>query len=710
MDGPDAAPPGAARGLLRGRETPALLALAAGVALVFLAFMMWATDGHFVPQVVDLYLVCQYAKAMAEGHAFHYNVGEPASTGATSLLQTMVLAAAHAVGIRGEALVAFAILVGAALYMASVPLAARVAERVAGPREGVLAGALVALGGPVVWGFLYGSDIALFLFLHLWALQRWLADWAESGPPRWVVPIALLALARPEGLPLGLLLAVAWTVGPGRGARGPRRAAPWLGVAVGSAVLLLYRILTGSWFGTSVVDKSLVASYGLSGATALAAEYAIDVVRGLLLGFYPSQAPIGLSRGWASLFLPPLALVFIVVSVVAAPGRVRRALGVWLAAVGALFALTAPNVFLGVHFQRYILWAFPAFLALAAAGLGRSTLWISNGDLDRERQLFRSGAAVFVALAALSTLRFATVYGELAGDVYRRDVAAAEWIRRNLPAGASIANVATSVEYLTGHRNLNLHGVTTPAFFGNRAAEREAGAFEALERMPAAERPPYLLATTSALERFPSLRELIAGPALFRSTSFGDEVELYPVRYDLLGRGGNPSAAASLAAMRGLAEVDRLDVCDAADEAAHDYEFRSGPPYAPLYGSVRTDAYPGAEGAGQRIADGGRAIFGRESFRVHVQPGKDLVMVLRTSAAIEANQLRVTGATRIGLEIPEAGFILSIDGQPSNRLNAAMHPGWNELQVRVTGNLVTSPTPRLVLSGRYASFHYWFYQ
>ena len=32
-----------------------------------------------------------------------------------------------------------------------------------------------------------------------------------------------------------------------------------------------------------------------------------------------------------------------------------------------------------------------------------------------------------------------------------------------LPPGAILANVATSVEYLTGHHNMNLHGVTSPA-------------------------------------------------------------------------------------------------------------------------------------------------------------------------------------------------------------------------------------------------------
>ena len=73
-------------------------------------------------------------------------------------------------------------------------------------------------------------------------------------------------------------------------------------------------------------------------------------------------------------------------------------------------------------------------------------------------------------------------------------MAAARWIlRSNIPPGTPIANLATSVEYLTGHRNLNLHGVTSPAFFGDHAAEREADAFEGLGRLSPPDRPPYLI-------------------------------------------------------------------------------------------------------------------------------------------------------------------------------------------------------------------------
>ncbi len=45
--------------------------------------MLFETSGHFVPQVADLYLIAQYAKGFAEGHAFQYNQGDAPTSGAT---------------------------------------------------------------------------------------------------------------------------------------------------------------------------------------------------------------------------------------------------------------------------------------------------------------------------------------------------------------------------------------------------------------------------------------------------------------------------------------------------------------------------------------------------------------------------------------------------------------------------------------------------
>jgi len=700
---------------LRLRPSFVLLLLTLAVILLFLGLMLASTGGHFVPQVVDVYLVCQYARAMAEGHPFQYNPGEPASTGATSLLHTALLALAHALGARGEMLVAFAILAGACFFAASVALAVRIGRRLGGEREGHLAAALVALGGPVVWGFLYGSDIALFMLLALWLLERWLAEWEQKIPHGTLAAAALLALSRPEGLPIAVFLGAAWSLAhPRRDTAGRAgsiaRLILWVPTAAGLAVSALYRLKTGLWFGTSFADKSLFANYGFADGLGLVAQYGIDVLRGLLLGFYPPESAIGFSRGWASLAFPPLGLILLVVVWVRPPSGAARPLRLWLGLVGLVWALVAPSTFMGVHFNRYLMWAFPGLLALVAAGLGILTRLLARDNEDLARQWFAGAAGLLVVLGALSTARFASLYAEMAGAIARRDVAAAAWIATHLPPGVAIANAATSIEYLTGHRSLNLHGVTSPAFFGTRTAEREAGLWEALSRLAPEERPALLLTSVSAQESQVTLREVADGAPLFQTTSLSDELQIFRMRYDLVGKSRRFYLAQSLRATEGLQEVDRLNVCDARDEESHDYRFESHLGGLPLNGTARIDTYGQPDGPPEVVMDGGRAILGRESFSVATRGGKDLVVILRTARAMGVNVLRASGTGQYPLELSEAGFVVEADGQTVQRARFQPREGWEEYSFRVPSASVKEGRTALVLSGRYASFYYWFFQ
>jgi hypothetical protein len=686
-------------------RAPVLVGLA--VVLAFLGLLLWTTGGHFVAQVSDLYVVAQYAKAMAAGHPFQYNAGEAPTTGATSLLHTALLALAHASGARGEGLVAFAIFVGAALYLASIPLAARVASRFAGRREGLLAGALVALGGPIVWGYLYGSDIALFLFLALLLLDRWLAHAAGGGAMGLAVAGTLVALARPEGLPIGLVLAVASQRRPAPSRR--ERLLPWLPVVAGVLVLALQRAVTGSWLSTSVGEKSLLPNYGPVETLALVSKYAVDVLRGLLLGLYPAEVPIGLSQGQAPFFFPPLALLLVLLAAVRPPAELRFAARAWLVLVALVFAVAGPNVFMGVHFNRYLLWAFPGLLAFAAAGLGIATRLLAREDDALERGLFRAAAGLFVLLGLLSTARFAAVYAEMAGETWRREVPMAAWIRANLPPGATIANAATSVEYLTGHRNVNLHGVTSPAFVGSRTAEREAGLFESLGRLKAAERPPFLLLNRSGHDGSELMRALVDGPPLFETASLGDDLLLFRARWGVLDRGEEPALPEAAAAVASLEPVDRLDVCDARDEAAHGYRHVSRLGELLLAGTVGIGPATLPEGEAT-LADAGRLVVGGESFRVRTRGARDLLVVLRSRSPVVVRSLRAQGGLAVPVEVRGMGIVVRAGGREVARRALENRPGWNEHVLRVPAEAVSEGTTGLALSGRYAAFHYWFYQ
>jgi len=688
-----------------------VLVAALVVAMAFVGAMLAATDGHFVAQVVDLYVSCQYAKAMAEGHPFQYNAGEPGSSGATSFLHTVLLALAHALGARGEGLVAVAIVMGSILLVASALLARRIGLLLRGEREALLAAGLVVLGGPVVWGFMYGADIALFMFLTIWLLERLLVEWPQGRLGGGVAAAALLALARPEGLVAAPVLGIAWSLGPARRGRGFARLLAWLPAVAGLAVLVVQRWATGRWLGTSFSEKSLFANYSVNEGLIEVADYLVDVLRGLLLGLYPSQTPMGFARGWASFFFPPLGLLLILIAFLRPPAERRTPLRVWGALVAALFLLLTPNMFMGVHFHRYLMWAFPALLALVAVGWGELAERCARDDEAWQRSLFRMGSAVFLILGLLSTLRFAASYGGMAGEVYRRDLAAAQWIARNLPPGVAMANLATSVEYLTGHRNLNLHGVTNPLFTGGRSSEREAQALEILGRLPATERPSHLITTEAAQEAYATMREMVREPPLYRSASFSpDEILVYAMRYDLAGKSGRVYLPETLKLLEGLREVDRLNVCDPQDEGSHGYRFGSFRGNLRLTGTARIDSYALPGGVLEVVADGGRAILGSESFSVRAERGKDLVVVMRTAPQVRANVMRAEGSGRFDVAFAEAGMVVEAAGVTSARFQFRPRPGWDEYVFRIPGGFLKEGSTRLTLSGRYASFFYWFYQ
>ncbi len=684
-----------------------LVLLGLVVAFGFVACLLTATRGHFVPPVVDLYLVCRYAQAFAEGHPFQYNVGELPSTGATSLLHTLLLAAAHALGARGEGLVAFAMVFGAVAFLGAIVLAQRIGSRLADERAGLLAGALVALCGPVAWGFLYGSDIALFMLLVLWFFDRLLVEYPEGRMAGTATAGVLLSLARPEGLVVAAVLAAGAAL-DGRRFRMATRVAASAPLMVALALAVFYRLLTGSWGGSSVADKSLLANYGLMDSLALTADYLTDLVRGLLLGFYPSQTPVGFSRGFAPYFFPPLALGFVLVGLCKTPTRlVRPVLLCVLAASLGILAVT-PNTFMGVHFNRYVMWVFPGILVLTAAGISAVSRFVAREDASTERRAFVAMASLCVGLGVLSVVRFGAIYGDMGGEVFRRDVSAAQWISRNLPKGVHIANIATGIEYLTGHRNLNLHGVTSPQFFGNLTAEREAGTLESLARLPVDERPEYLLTSTAVQEGSALMRELVTGSPLFESSSLGDELLLLRMRWDLVGRQSRPASPEALAATAGLSEVDRLNVCDRHDEQAHHYSYDSRLGGLVLRGAVVLDTY---KDKSLLVADGGRAILGAERMRIATPlDGHDLVVVLRATAAPNVAVLRASGSGIVSLDLSEQ--TVQVDGISvrGGRSTVRLRPGWNEIVLRVPAAQIEAPWTELTISGRYAAYHYWFYQ
>jgi hypothetical protein len=113
---------------------------------------------------------------------------------------------------------------------------------------------------------------------------------------------------------------------------------------------------------------------------------------------------------------------------------------------------------------------------------------------------------------------------------------------------------------------------------------------------------------------------------------------------------------------------------------------------------------------GPLLADAGRLILGGESFRVRTRAAREIVVVLRSRSPVLARALRAQGSVAVPVEVPGMGIVARVAGREVARLALANGPGWNEHVFRVPADAVSEGETELVLSGRYAAFHYWFYQ
>jgi hypothetical protein len=150
-------------------------------------------------------------------------------------------------------------------------------------------------------------------------------------------------------------------------------------------------------------------------------------------------------------------------------------------------------------------------------------------------------------------------------------------------------------------------------------------------------------------------------------------------------------------------------VCDPRDEAAHGYRVSSRRGELLLAGAVAIGPVPDGPGE-RRLADAGRLILGGESFRVRTRAGRELVMVLRTRSPVGVRALRAAGALATEVEIPEAGIVIHTAGREVARVSLKNAAGWNEHVIRLPAPAVAENATTLELRGRYAAFHYWFYQ
>ena len=416
----------------------ALLLMAFGMA--DMGVMQYLATGVAGFPLDDAYIHGVFARNIAQGHFFHYNIGQPVA-GSTSPLWTLVLAGLYALGFSAVPAAWFA---GLGLTAILVWLMYRTAMLMGMERPfGVAAALLTALSPRVLWSAASGMEVSLVMVLCLAAVYASLRfahyrGWQRILPP---VLFGLAIGARPECAAL-FPVALAWLAWDY--AQRPREERPaFSGLIMQAGIWILV------WLCVAALWAAL--NYHLSG-------------RPLPLTFYVKTAQQGLGHiiaagDWAQLahrlfVQAPLGYGTLVTWLLGqdmAPGlllfpllgyrlwqsaRQRKPLPLW--ALPLLLLLAYPyirGVITGQYhhygqFARYLAVLTPLYLLLVTVGLHESRAWLDRHE-NRTLMIWLAVAAVVVAFG---WYRYAIQPGY-------------QWIGRSLPSlqAASLVYLAAFV-------------------------------------------------------------------------------------------------------------------------------------------------------------------------------------------------------------------------------------------------------------------------
>jgi hypothetical protein len=467
-------------GPARGPALPALeaigvaLPLAAGLA-IFLIREGRIAGVHGFP-LDDAWIHLHFARNIAEGAGFSYNPGTPVS-GSTAPLWTLALAGvfwtAGAHPVWAKCLGAGCAL-AAALVTRSLVL-----EWTGARRTAALAGALVALSGPLLWGALSGMEVTLAALLVTGALL----SHARTRPLAASVLLGLAILARPEASLLVPLVALAGPIG-------------WrpIGGLLGALALLV-----GPWvaFNLATVGGPLPAT-----AVAKVGGGLVALLRGARepLSMLLVERPLRFVGDWVAVLWSvnaPASLLLLpgILALWRRRGR-RDALPALALLVHPLgMALLAPYREPSFQEARYSIHLLPLAVAVATAALhpgGAGPAWGAPRRWPRALTgaRARAGAAGLLLVAALAGLwPAAGRYGWAVQNIEAMQVALGRWVVQHTPAGARLAlNDVGAIAYLSRRTVVDLMGLVTPAVLPYRR-DGDAGVRRFLERAC----PDYLI-------------------------------------------------------------------------------------------------------------------------------------------------------------------------------------------------------------------------
>lgn len=425
------------------------------ISIFAIYFSTQLGDLEMVMPLDDVYIHFQYARQLAQGQPYIYNTGEPATSGATSLIYPYILAFGYVAGFQGLNLGLWSMLVGCVTLILSMFAIYRLCRVFDAPVWlAVVAPVLFAVLGSVSWHAMSGMETLLMVCFTLWTLLAYI----ERRLNLFVACAVLLALTRPEGSIMAGIATVLFAIRLwfDKSTRFQFKniiflALPILAIVVQPAINFA---LTGSFSASGSQAKSLLGLIPQDWNIIISriVENFVRLWVELFTGYSPSQdlwylipltVPLGIV-GWILLLRQrqnrDVALLFLL----------------WLGAV-SLAISTLDTAFW--HFKRYQMPIIALVIPLAIISITKLLQFMPKLRL-----------IVFVAMGLLAPiLTFITFDSFL--SAYRLNVKyiryqpyhMAEWLTYSTSPDALIAVHDVGMMRYIGERNtLDIVGLTTP--------------------------------------------------------------------------------------------------------------------------------------------------------------------------------------------------------------------------------------------------------
>ncbi len=602
------------------------------VLLTYASTSTQISGNHIIMPLDDVYIHFQYARALAEGTPYVYNLGEPPTSGATSFIYPFVLGLGYTIGFTGLNLGLWALIVGAVMLGVSMALIILITRDL--PYWLSLAAIIIFGGsGAIVWHFQSGMETGIVVAMTLATLTALMFD-----NPRWVALCAGgLALTRPEGSIMAGIVVLCYGGKLWLTAQ-TRRQTLWMLIPLGAFVIqpILNWTITGTLSASGNQAKSVLG--------VIPFDWGIAMGR-IIDNLWRMWAQFLTDEQYTLFVLPPLALIGWLSLI---PRRLTIAvilLGWFVTVSGAISTLDTAFW----HFKRYQMPLIALITPLAMLGLW--SLW-QTIQLHQSgviyRRYARYGIVALIAMMLIMTIsnfrEFLRLYAVNVQNVVAQPLPMAEWIRDNTPPDARIAVHDVGMMRYVGERHtLDMVGLTSP-----EAAEYWRHGPGAVGEWLLKERPDYVAAYTTArglnyLVDTPlyNTGEALAGfTAIYHpadNVAVGAEFQgIYRVDWASIdsiqvNRPLQPSITALLGA-----RIADVNVADLESEATVNYMWHSNPRLPGFATEFYTFNYVDCELSACTVTDGGRRITEYEDFTFNLPEAvqaQNLILVTRLHPA-----------------------------------------------------------------------------